>query len=259
MPPDRTLLFLDFDGVICDSIEECFHSSAIAYFRRAKGVDIPVFSEAYRKAYREHRPFVRNGEDYLLIHALLSGESPRASQAEFDQARYEAGTRTLDEYLDAFTATRRDLVATDHAHWISLNPVYPFMRPLLPGLGARPEAYILSTKKAEFIVEILGAAGVDWRADRILSMQDRPKLEAIRAILDATASLEDAPARAIFVDDQIEHLARAVDGRVERYLALWGYALPGAQAEGVRPLSAASAQAMLEDFLKKAHRSVKTK
>jgi phosphoglycolate phosphatase-like HAD superfamily hydrolase len=242
---ERGLLFLDFDGVICDSIEECFSSSAIAFYKLMKGEAQPDFDAAYRKSYRAHRPFVRNGEDYLLIHELLSRGAPCSTQADYDRAREAAGKAKLERYLELFTQARRDLVANRRAYWISLNPVYPFMCALLPALGADSGAYILSTKKKEFIVEILASCGVEWWSERIISMQDSPKLGAIKKLLD-----DSGAARAAFIDDQIEHLTGAADPRIDRYLALWGYALPGAKADGVRELNAREAEALLKDFLK---------
>jgi hypothetical protein len=245
VPTEKPLLFLDFDGVICDSIEECFYSSAIAYYARERGAEVPAFDDAYRAAYRAHRPFVRNGEDYLLIHGLLASGEPRASQAEYDIVRRQAGPELLERYLELFTATRRDLLANERAHWISLNPVYPFMCALLPKLGERDGAFILSTKKKEFIVEILASCAVSWRSERIIAMQDRPKLDVISDLLGETRSPS-----AIFIDDQIEHLGGPSDPRIDRYLALWGYALPGAKADGVVDLGAAAAESLLRAYLK---------
>jgi len=242
---EKPLLFLDFDGVICDSIEECFYSSAIAYYSRERGAAVPAFDDAYRKAYRAHRAFVRNGEDYLLIHGLLAAGKACATQAEYDQVRRDAGPALLERYLELFTQTRRGLLADEHGQWLSLNPVYAFMCSLLPELGKRDESFILSTKKKEFIVEILAACDARWRSERIIAMQDRPKLDAIADLLGETGS-----PLALFIDDQIEHLSGPADPRIRRYLALWGYALAGAAAEGVTPLSAADAEGLLRGYLK---------
>lgn len=244
MDADGGLLFLDFDGVVCDSIEECFFSSAEAYYARELRRAVPAFDEAYRKAYRAQRPFVRNGEDYLLIHGILSSGGRCATQAEFDAIRLKAGRPLLARYLELFTAARRDLLVADRARWLSLNPVYPFMLDLLPRLGANGRSYILSTKKREFIVEILASRGSGWEEERIVSVQDRPKLQLVSGILDETGG-----SRATFVDDQIEHLAGPADPRVRRYLALWGYAYPGARSDGVGELGEAEAKALIEEFL----------
>ena len=60
---------IDFDGVICDSIKECFLSSA-----HALGHDPEILSDAGNVKFRKFkslRPFVRSGEDYILIQQWL--------------------------------------------------------------------------------------------------------------------------------------------------------------------------------------------
>ena len=68
---NKILLFLDFDGVICDSEPECFESSSVAY-RKLKSPENVSKSLEHRSLFRQLRPLIRSGEDYLVIHLITS-------------------------------------------------------------------------------------------------------------------------------------------------------------------------------------------
>ena len=69
-----TLVFLDFDGVICDSALECLVSSWEAYFRD-HGRDAPkAVPVDLKERFLALRPYVRSGED-----SVASGTNRSAS------------------------------------------------------------------------------------------------------------------------------------------------------------------------------------
>ena len=93
------------------------------------------------------------------------------------------------------------------------------MKDLLAGLAPKQSVYILSTKKAEFIDEILRHSGVSWPSQRTLYTGNRTKREIIESYLQA-----DPESTALFVDDQLDHLLLAVQNPLIRgFLASWGY------------------------------------
>ena len=215
---NKTWLFLDFDGVICDSQEESYRSSWIAW--SGDSVDkkappsSPIVEEGYYNAFRGCRPFVRSGEDFVVLHDLLHhGKRPRTQQ-EFDEALRETGPAGL-ALLKANLYAVRDAILTYHRRlWLSWNPLYPGMRDALAALAERPQTFVLSTKKSEFIHEILQSNGVDWPVDRILYTADRKKLRIVEELSHGEPS--------ILIDDQIDHLDffhPSCDCR----LAAWGF------------------------------------
>jgi len=213
----RRILFLDFDGVICDSIDECFVSSWLAYHRRV-GIPQPSsLAVGLRRRFAEMRPFIRSGEDYVVIQRLLAEGRVVSTQAEFDAALAAEGG--MDGLKEVFYAARGGLLESDRAYWLSLNRVYREVRGPLARMADRDDVRVLSTKKSEFIVEILAANGISLPIDRVIYTGSRTKAGIIATML--------APAdRALLVDDQIDHLLACTDPRVEVRLALWGYIRP---------------------------------
>lgn len=222
-------VFIDFDGVICDSAAECLFSSWAAYERLARSADsgpadrppapraVPV---ALRQRFMQLRPFIRAGDDYVLIQHLLAGGRMPSRQDEFDQARRDAGPRTLARYADALNRVRQELMAHDRSHWLRLNPLYPGMAQLLRTADWETTC-ILSTKRPPYIEAILDFHEVAPPPGAILHADSASKLEMVAMALNRRQA-----ERAALVDDQLDHLVGNGDARIDVYLADWGYAKP---------------------------------
>jgi phosphoglycolate phosphatase-like HAD superfamily hydrolase len=221
-------LFIDFDGVICDSAAECLFSSWVAYDRLTRDsedgsqppsapLSVPV---ALRARFLHLRPFIRAGDDYVLIQRLLAGNRTPSRQEEFDHARREAGPQTLARYGDVLNRVRQELMAHDREHWLRLNPLYPGMAELLRAADWAT-TWILSTKRPLYIQAILAFHELPVPPRAILHAAAVSKLATVAAVLD-----ERQAERAALVDDQLDHLVGNDDPRIKVYLAAWGYAKP---------------------------------
>jgi phosphoglycolate phosphatase-like HAD superfamily hydrolase len=212
----RRLLFLDFDGVICDSIDECFVSSWIAHFQ-ADAQPLPAsLPIEMRTRFARLRPFIRSGKDYVVIQKLISDGREVVDQRAFDAALRAEGPEGMARAKETFYDARSGLLALDRAYWLSLNRVYPHVHAPLAAVAHRDDVLVLSTKKSEFIVEILAANGIRFPIERVIYTGSRTKSEIIVAMLAGAD-------RAVLVDDQIDHLLGCTDPRIESHLALWGY------------------------------------
>jgi FMN phosphatase YigB (HAD superfamily) len=214
---ERGVVLLDFDGVICDSVDECMAASARGYYD-LQGKTMPAALAAGRRAdFGRLRPFIRTGEDYLLIHELIDRGVVVRDQAGFDEMARRAGPEKMGRFRELFYRGRVELQRMDRDAWMTMNRIYPEARRTLEQSVERP-LFILSTKRPEFIQDILAHAGVRVPQDRILfSGHDRklPIAERIRG--------EGGFARAVFVDDQVDHLVDNPFPLVSVYLASWGY------------------------------------
>jgi len=214
----RALLpVLDFDGVICDSVDECFASSWIAYHRLYRGRDAVPLPPRTDPAFAALRPLIRSGEDYLLIHEILENGARAANQEEFDGLIRRAGPEKMASFKDLFYRARGELLEKQPDLWFSLNPVYGHMREALRA-PQETRLWILSTKKPRFIAEILSHAGLPFPEERIIDSGSGRKLPIVVGLLE-----KENGDRALFLDDQIDHLKGCEDPRIRPYLASWGY------------------------------------
>ena len=212
------LLVLDFDGVICDSAEEGFISSWTAYHVLYRGRPGARATDAARAASRALRPFVRSGEDFVLIQDLIADGTSVPDQAAFDRAWLRPGTPSPEHFKELFYKARTDLLEKDRAAWLSLSTIYPHVRSTLSRPSADLSVYVLSTKKPQFVGEILDANGISIPRERVLYSHGEPKLAAVEALRETTGSDE-----AVFVEDQIDAIRGNTNPRIRVYLASWGY------------------------------------
>lgn len=236
------LYVFDFDGVLCDSIRECFVSSWYAYSHYHRGIDPDSVELDRKKRFYRYRPYIRTGEDYVLLHDLIDRGREIRSQEEFDEAKRAAGPEQMSSFRTQISRTREELLSRYRQWWLSLNPLYPGLHRSLMRIAERPDAVILSTKRPDLISEILGASGIAWPRSRIHHSGETGKLPFISKLrADAGAR------RAVFVDDQRDHLVHGSDPGVRCCLAVWGYVQPQWLSEpGPERLSLRDFTAMLD-------------
>jgi len=214
----RSLLVLDFDGVICDSVEECFVSSWTAYHEMYLGLPGSEEPAAARAEFRAMRPFVRSGEDFVLVQELVHRAASVDSQVEFDRAWQRPGIPSRKVFKDLFYQARSTLMGRDRQAWLAMNPIYPHVASAISGLAPVVEFFILSTKRPQFVRETLAANKIHVSPERVLYSEEEPKLSMIEKLLQS----RHAP-RALFVEDQIDAIRGNTNARIQVYLASWGY------------------------------------
>lgn len=243
----KFLLCLDFDGVICDSALECLVSSWLAYYRDIAGnwpSHVPV---SLRSNFSFLRPFIRSGEDYILIQELLHKKVRIESQQQFDSYITAAGVERMKRYKALFYKAREGLVEQERSYWLSLNPIYRHMDQALKRLSGRDELHIVSTKRPDFIVAILSSNEIEFPQRNIHYANNIEKLDLVADLL-----IESEFERLVFVDDQIDHLHReGITGRIDSKLAAWGYVKQewqDSKVPGVEVLSAEGMIGLFEDL-----------
>ena len=226
------LVFLDFDGVICDSLPECYAVSLAAYYGLYLKTTVPHHkNDGTETVFRRFRPYIRRGGDYLFIQMAIHQGISLESQSDFDTL--VSDNHDLDDQFHSlFYTARNQLFKTDPERWYALNPLYPTMKELLDRYGKDRSFLILSTKEAHFIAEILRHQGIDWDENRIYCSGKERKLDFIDRVMDELGGTEG-----LFIDDQIDHFKGGSRHPVHCLLADWGYVIPdwliGGKAETV--------------------------
>jgi hypothetical protein len=213
----NTYLFLDFDGVICDSVAETYVTSWVAFFA-IKGEQPSSVSLKGKELYYSLRPFIRDADDYLVLHYCVEHNINLASQEDFDSLSAGLGEELLSQFHGSFYKGRQSLMEKDRKYWLSLQPLYPIMKEIIPKLAAHSHVHILSTKQSHIISVLLSELGCPWPDHRIHYAKGRGKLVLLTRFLD-----EHPGSQAVFIEDQIDNIKNNGDKRVIPYLASWGY------------------------------------
>lgn len=210
-------VFLDFDGVIVDSIHECYLLCKNICFGFSKpGVE----DDLYKKLFYQFRGLAKPAYEFLPLHQALE-ESLRGSELPlpdlFQQKKACLADAQRDRFEDQFFSLRR-YYQRDLSKWLAMNPLTEYGKILR---GKKLENYfIVTTKNRESVEFLLSHHRIE--IEGIYDREDYRRLgdkgSMIEEILDHRAFSE-----AIFVDDVVGHLNTVRDFRVKCYFADWGY------------------------------------
>jgi phosphoglycolate phosphatase-like HAD superfamily hydrolase len=214
------ILFLDFDGVICDSASESFATSWTAYHQGYRGEPASPPTEEMRQAFFRMRPLIRNGADFMLIQDVLSRGGSIHDQESFDAEARRMGEAVMKRFDEVIYATRLRIMEKDRAAWVGLNRIYPHVEAAFPLLPRDGSVRIITTKKPQFVAEIFSAKGIDFPASATIFAESEPKLVMAERIRRGEGFSE-----AILVEDQIDAIRGNKNPRIRVYLATWGYVM----------------------------------
>mgnify|MGYP003975284859 CR=1 FL=1 len=209
--------FLDFDGVIVDSIYECYIVSKDVYFGYTK---FPYDEDEYKALFYKYRGLVRPAYEYMILHksieACLEGEGDNIGNSFRD---FSTITSSKDKsfYEKEFFYKRSLYQSDDMEFWISINPITPFGETLI---GSNDDVIIVTTKNKEATVALLEHYQIKV-AD--IYANEEIKFHGNKGALISYVMNKSNIEEAMFLDDAVGHLDTVKDDRVTCFFADWGY------------------------------------
>lgn len=228
-----TILALDFDGVLCNGLEEYFQTAWQAYAKLWPGAarePQPDFAPYFFRL----RPVIETGwEMPVLIHALVEGVEEATILQNWESiAPQLAAQQKLEPQTIAATVDgiRDEQIRTNLAAWLSLHQFYPgVIDAVTQRLHTETQVYIVTTKEGRFVAQLLQQAGLTFPINQIFGKEvKQPKHQTLRDFLKQTPVEPDATSCSIwFVEDRLKTL-RSVQNQsdlaqVSLFLADWGY------------------------------------
>ena len=242
------LYLFDFDGVVCDSCDECT-VSALRTIRRLGALDQPLDTVPDHPPtwlfdkMRKIRPAIEVGWQIPVLlsvflnqqyaHEQSGGQSAAMSVADIianyeslvDQwlAKYDKTDRDM---IDTFGSVRDDWIATGLNSWLDINTFYPGVAESMN--RCRGEGVLVTTKQQRFAIALCRHAGVTEAAlpdgDIYGLGMYKKKADVIVDRMEAGGFSSDATH---FFEDRWPTLAKCLaDDRLEGaklYLCSWGY------------------------------------
>lgn len=220
----ETIVFLDFDGVLCDSIKEAYLLSRYAYY----GADVHDAIDSLFERFKKHRYLVTNSWQYFLLIEILNNFSE--DEVVYSKFKKSIIKKNIQEYQDLnlkFIFKRNELINNDLDFWNTLETPTSFLLKLKNEIQKNNNYAILSTKTKNAIKAKFNYWNINFNENRILGkedIKDFSKGQFIRNYLSFNGFKD-----AILVDDSIDNINSCKNLNIKALLTNWGYVSPFAK------------------------------
>jgi phosphoglycolate phosphatase-like HAD superfamily hydrolase len=232
------ILALDFDGVICDTVQELLKSTWQVY-REIWGTRDDGPPPEAAAAYVRLRPALEIGwESPVLLRAIIEGvpeaELLQGFQTVWSQRILKVHRLNQAELAARFDAARDAWIRTDLRSWLASNHFYPGIAERLRLIVASDvRVFVLTTKEGRFARLLLEQNGVKLPPARVWGKERaRPKADLLRALREEQGV---AFGDIWFVEDRLKTLQSITQSAdleaVGLFLATWGYNTPAERKE----------------------------
>ncbi len=214
---EKVVYCFDFDGVLCDTMDESLITSYNAYFERdAKSVS--EIDPGLRDFFYEHRYLVRPaGEYYILYRTFQKGEKA-VGKERFIELKASLAEE-MKGYAGRFYASREHL--KKHVEcWECLHKVYPQGADFFE--RGRP-FFIVTNKDKNSVIALASHYGFIDRIIEIYSKEISVDKRILMEKLIADHGLSPSTHRIVYVDDHEGTLGEMKELPLDLYLASWGY------------------------------------
>lgn len=251
IPLQKYTVVFDFDGVIWDSVNECFTVGYKA-FKNMEG-KIDGDEEFLAEKFRQARYLAKSGIDFYIIFRLMQ-ENPDYDFSSISRDKFysyrEKFKHKLENFADEFYRERTRMINEEFERWMSLQGPYPGIIEQLPPIHEKfNELDICSAKDSQSIKMLLDYYNQSYDVyAREISLY-KPDM------LDVLSSEKNIPVEnVIFVDDLMENIEAVKDIGANVMMADWGYnnreERKRAEQEGIKLLTLNEIEGQLIEFVR---------
>ncbi len=218
MKSSEIILALDFDGVICNSIDECLITSYNAFYKSEIN-NVSKIPEDIKSFFYTNRHLVRPAGEFYLIHKAYQENFTNIDLMTFNKlkSKYKRESNLFEKRFFLM----RNYLKKDDKNWISLHRIYDHVRGFFRSYEKK---FFIVTTKDKDSVEILSEYfGFRKKIQDIfskdISIDKRQLFKKLLSKYDQYLLNN----KLAFVDDNEFHLAEVQDLPLELYFAAWGY------------------------------------
>jgi phosphoglycolate phosphatase-like HAD superfamily hydrolase len=214
------LVVFDFDGVIWDTVDECFHVGYRTFGKIKK--KIPGNPEQIKRAFRSGRFLARTGDDFFIILHLIN-ENPEIDFENLPFEEFIAHRKKLKDEISLFSRefyTERSRLQKENSDvWLQMQGPFPGVLEQLPDIKENFQNLVICSAKDRASIDILlklhdqkhevyGREISTHKPDQIINLSRKENIPTERMI---------------FLDDLLENLQHVQVLGVKTAMADWGY------------------------------------
>ncbi|NEO68033.1 hypothetical protein [Moorena sp. SIO3H5] len=205
-------IFLDFDGVIVDSLEEWYHIGILAYY----GIDKATHDSQHKQLYKDNCHLLySDADEYCLLKALEIQDLNN-----FKKIRKQVDNQEIDSYSKQFNKIRKFYQNNHLNWWCGLHSITDYGKTLTNQENTKNH-FILTRKNMDDVLILKNHFNIKIPDRKVFdyshSVKYGGKVNFIEKFLDKHLEYN----KAVLVDDRIENLQKS--SKVKCYFASWGY------------------------------------
>ena len=230
----RRLIALDFDGVICNSMDECMLVSYNAYLNKShiKDIDFSVLPVELQSGFKKHRYLVGPAQDFYFLWKSLF--SKNTSSGEIVKTYYKLKSDEVGmeiPFVKRFYSFRTKLKEDHFSQWILLNPIYKQIMSVFNDGIDIDNVFIVTAKDTDSVSDLLHANNIDINRKQIFGREI--SLDKVNLFIKIIKGTKIEPQNILYIEDKISHLIKVKNIGINGYLATWGYNSPSARNEAL--------------------------
>jgi hypothetical protein len=222
-------VFLDFDGVLFDTVRESYCISMIALGEASEISGIDLNAKHFQEFYR-HRYLIGPAWNYFYLMQLIDKilRDPLLDLAEiFHEATRNPEPNKHRVFEKNFFNTRKFLIDNDPGSWLSLITAYSFAEGMRVLVDEHPENFFLiTTRDRSSALKILLVHQLGILEGNILGREEFEVYNSKRGVIQGLIKNRQIE-ESIFIDDLEDHLIACEDiDKLTLVQACWGYVAP---------------------------------
>ena len=212
-------IFLDFDGVLFDTVKESYLLSRYAYYR------ISPFDKINEKEYslfHSLRHLITNSWNYYFVMKIIDKYQDVDNYSDLYKKMIKEDRVVADEFDKIFQQKRKDLITNHFEFWNSLDDPYPFFYEIKKWQEVF-NIIIVSTKNEEAILSHCKDYGLKIDEKNIIGKSKLKEYKTKSKFIEEYLTNNNI-SEAIFVEDNLSALkACEYIKPLIKLLANWGY------------------------------------
>ena len=216
----KEAIFLDFDGVIVDSISECFCVSLDTYYHEN---NFKYDNDVYKNLFYKYRYLVGPVYQFMSLHKMLEKIiNTEVNESEsiklFNKIDSNYPNQLKKEYEYNFFQNRK-LYKNNIDKWLKMHELTKFGESIKQVENYK-HYYIITTKDKDSVKKLCDYFSIG--INNIFSKDDFNSFGSKGKIIShfINNSIYES---VIFIDDSVKHLDSVDDKRVKLFFANWGY------------------------------------
>ena len=218
------ILCLDFDGVICNSIQECLYTSYLAYgnYKNKLKIDYKIRAQIpidIIEKFNENRYLVKPAKDYGLLQEMLHKKQLISPDNFYKFKKEKIFSENTFERI--FFKTRNNLIQSNRMNWFGMHKIYESVKIHWLSLTQKYPTYIVTNKDYNSVSILLDHFNLSIDKSKILGKEiEKPKYK-ILSNLATKYALENK--NVIFIDDSSDYVNEMLGFGFSAFFAKWGY------------------------------------